>query len=260
MNERFTVLAIGDIVGPFALDYVCSKLWNLREEYKVDFVVANGENVSAGNGIEPASADKMLTSGVDVITSGNHIWQKKSIYTYLDENKGLIRPANYPGRDPGFGYFCGEARGYKVLCINVSGTVFMESLANPFDTVDKILEAENGKYDFSVLDIHAETTSEKIALGNYFDGRINIVFGTHTHVPTADERIFRNGTGYVTDLGMCGPTDSVLGVKTDIIIEKFRSKMPNRFDLADGELETGAVLFSINTVSGRVENVRRIRF
>ncbi|MBE6632000.1 MAG: YmdB family metallophosphoesterase [Ruminococcaceae bacterium] len=260
LNSTLKILTIGDIVGPEATDYLCSKLWKLREETEADLVVANGENASAGNGIDPASADSLFKAGVDVITGGNHSWQKKAIYSYIENCSSLLRPANYPGRDPGNGHVIKEAKGYRILVMNIMGTVFMEPLANPFDTADRILAEEKGKYDIAVLDIHAEATSEKIALANYLDGRVNLVFGTHTHVPTADLKILKGGTGYVTDLGMCGPRDSVLGIRPEIIIERFRTKMPGRFDLAQGELETGAALFTLDPSSGRTLNIERIYF
>ncbi len=260
MNNTFRIFAIGDIVGPMAVKYVGEKLWSFRKEHGITMVVCNGENAAAGNGIDPYSADKLLSSGCDVLTGGNHIFRKREIRQYLENSELLIRPANYPYGTPGNGYTVVDIDGYRVLVINVMGTIYLEALACPFATVERILERASGRYDFAVLDIHAEATSEKIALGRYFDGRINVVFGTHTHVATADTTILPKGTGYVTDLGMSGPPDGVLGVRADIIIEKLRMKLPVKFELAEGDTEVNGVIFDIDTASGRVIAAERVKF
>ncbi|MBO5670022.1 MAG: YmdB family metallophosphoesterase, partial [Clostridia bacterium] len=197
-------------------------------------------------------------AGADVITTGNHVWQKKDIRDMLCDSEQIIRPANYPPACPGAGYTVRDCLGWRILVINVMGTVYMDSLESPFDAVDRILAREAGRYDIAVLDVHAEATSEKIALGRYFDGRINIIFGTHTHVPTADLRILPHGSGYITDLGMFGPEESVLGVKTDIIIEKFRTKMPVRFEIADGPLVLCGACFTYDTDKKCITEVQQI--
>lgn len=260
MSSEFRILALGDVVGPFAVKYISEKLWNFRRDNSIDMVVCNAENAASGNGLDPFSADKLISSGCDVLTGGNHIFRKREIRDYLESSEVLVRPANYPIGTPGNGFTIVNIDGYKALVINVMGTIYLDSLACPFSTVERILEREAGRYDFAVLDVHAEATSEKIALGRYFDGRINVVFGTHTHVPTADMAVLPKGTGYVTDLGMSGPNDGVLGVRADIIIEKLRMKLPVKFELAEGDIEVDGVIFSIDKDSGKVTSVERIKF
>ena len=183
------ILAIGDVVGTRSIDYLREKLPEIRKQHNIDFVTANGENASEIHGISEKSACDLFAAGVDFITLGNHAFGRRDIYTMLGDARGIIRPANYPPLAPGGGYDILKICGYRVLCINILGTAFMEPLACPFATVDRILEREAGKYEFSMMDIHAETTSEKQALALNFDGRINKMYGTHTHVQTADERI-----------------------------------------------------------------------
>lgn len=256
--SQIRILTIGDVVGPAALEKLSTALFPLKNEYRADFVVVNGENAAPGNGIDVPSAKALLFSGADVITTGNHVWQKKDIRDFLCDSEQIIRPANYPPSCPGAGYTVHECLGWRILVINVMGTVYMESLESPFTAVDRILEREHGRYDLAVLDVHAEATSEKIALGNYFDGRIGIIFGTHTHVPTADLRILPGGSGYITDLGMVGPEQSVLGVKTEIIIEKFMTKMPVRFEIADGPLVLCGACFTYDTDKNCVTEVQQV--
>ena len=183
------ILALGDVVGRKAVSYLSDNLWNIRKKYNADLVVVNGENASDVYGIDTEDAKAILLAGADIITLGNHAFGRKNIFTLLSDSDSIIRPANYPPFTPGSGYTIANICGWRVLCINVSGTAFMNALACPFATVDKILEREKGAYDIALMDIHAESTSEKIALGRYFDGRIQVIFGTHTHVQTADEQI-----------------------------------------------------------------------
>lgn len=257
------ILALGDMVSPASVEGLKTRLWSYRKEEKIDFVIANGENASRGNGLEADAARQLLDYGVDVITGGNHIWQKNSLRPFLDSCKDIIRPMNYPGQSSGNGYTLADCNGYRVLVMNVSGTVFMESLACPFESVERCLKQNEGRYDISFLDIHAEATGEKYAIARYFDGRINCIFGTHTHVPTADAQVLAGGTGYITDLGMCGPKDSILGVKSELIIEKMKNKMPVRFEFADGDVEYNGAVFELDTsASGRFEvlSVKRVSF
>ena len=260
MSNQFKILALGDVVGPFAVKYISEKLWAFRRENNINMVVCNAENAASGNGLDPFGADKLISAGCDVLTGGNHIFRKREIRPYLESSEVLVRPANYPIGTPGNGYTIVNIDGFKVLVINVMGTIYLEALACPFSTVDRILEREAGRYDLAILDIHAEATSEKIALGRYFDGRINVVFGTHTHVATADTAVLPKGTGYVTDLGMSGPNDGVLGVRADIIIEKLRMKLPVKFELAEGDIEVNGVIFTLDTVSGKTLDVERVKF
>lgn len=252
------ILAVGDVVGQEAVALLEQHLWNWRKELGADLAVVNAENAAVGNGLDPDSAARLLHAGADVLTSGNHIFQKKSIYEYLDAHDHVIRPANYPPHCPGSGYTLTDVCGWRALVINVSGTVFLDTLACPFETVDRILDREAGKYDFALLDIHAEATAEKIALARYFDGRISCIWGTHTHVATADEKILPGGSGYITDLGMTGPTDSVLGVETDVVIEKFRTKMPVHFRTAQGGVVMHGALYTLEPSSGKTVSVRRV--
>ena len=259
MNRNFRILALGDVVGPEAVKYLSSRLWNYRKEQNISMVVCNAENAAIGNGLDPQSADKLLSAGCDVLTSGNHIFRKKEIRDYLENSPDVIRPANYPAGTPGSGYTIIQIDGYRILVMNILGQIFMEPLACPFATLERILEREKGRYDFSVLDIHAETTSEKIALARYFDGKINCIFGTHTHVATADAQTLPLGSGYITDLGMTGPSDSVLGIRSDIIIEKLRTKLPVKFELASGNIKANGAIFELDS-SGKCLSAERIEF
>ena len=252
------ILTLGDIVGTQTVDYLQGKLWELRRRERVDLVIANGENVSEIRGISARNAAELLDTGVDLITLGNHAWGKRDIYGVLENEARIIRPANYPAEAPGSGYTVLRADGWRILCINICGRVYMEPLASPFDTVDRILERERGAYDFAVMDIHAEATSEKLALAHYFDGRIAVMFGTHTHVPTADLQILPKGSGYVTDLGMCGPKNGILGTEKTAVLEKFRTQLPVQFRVADGEISCNGVLFE--TDGDRVKTMKRIEF
>lgn len=256
---QLRILTVGDVVGQNALDTLEKQLYSLRNEYRADFVVVNGENAAPGNGIDVPSAKTILSSGADVITTGNHVWKKKEIRDFLCDSERIVRPANYPPECPGAGYTILDCGGWRMLVINVMGTVYMDPLDCPFRCVDRILSREQGRYDFAVLDVHAEATSEKIALGRYFDGRIHVVFGTHTHVPTADLCILPGGTGYITDLGMTGPENSVLGVRTDIIIEKLKNHMPVRFELAPGPTVLCGACFTLDTDTRRVTDAVQIR-
>ena len=254
------ILALGDIVGHVAIDYLAEKLWAFRSQNKIDFCVANGENATEIRGISAADAEAILGTGVDLITLGNHAFGMKDIYSYLDANEHcIIRPANYPTDAPGVGYTIFGVNGWRVLCINVSGRVYLDPLASPFDTVDRILERENGLYDVALLDIHAEATSEKLAIGRYFDGRVQVLFGTHTHVPTADMQILPRGTGYVTDLGMCGETGGILGMDIDSVIKRMKSHLPHSFKVADGPAEADGVIFDLSTSDFKVKDVKRIK-
>lgn len=254
------ILVLGDIVGVRAIEYLKKTLWQVRRELNIDFVVANAENASDIHGLSKNHAEDILDAGVDFMTMGNHTFAKRDIYSYLDENPNkIIRPANYPTAAPGYGSSIVNVDGYKLLIMNVQGTAFMEPLDSPFDAVECILGAEEGKYDFSILDIHAEATSEKYALARYFDGKINMIFGTHTHVPTADEQILPAGSAYITDVGMVGPTNGILGTNADAVIYKMKNHLPSRFTVADGDIKAAGVIFNLDT-STRRASVKRVRF
>ncbi len=255
------ILFLGDIVGTNTLAYLSEELPYIREDYGLDFIIANGENVSNIHGISAKDYEKLIYAGVDFVTSGNHIFGKADIKQVLDDKHNIIRPMNYPKRLPGRGFEIFSVAGMRVLMMNVSGTAFMESLDSPFDAVDEVLSGCEGKYDLSILDIHAEATAEKLALANYFDGRIDIIVGTHTHVQTADERFLPNGSAYITDLGMCGPIDSIIGTRKDIIIKRQRDKMPGRFEVADGPFELRGAFFDIenNSEGTKVLSIERFK-
>lgn len=254
------ILTLGDVVGTSAVEYLKNNLWKLRSSIGADFVVANGENAAEIHGISAVNAQDLFDAGVDLITLGNHTYGRRDICTLLSDSQNIIRPANYPPLAPGSGYTIINVCGWRILGINILGTALMESMACPFATVDKILEREKGSYDIALLDIHAEATSEKNALGRYFDGRIHVIFGTHTHVPTADEQILPQGSGYITDIGMTGPIDSVIGTDIAAVIEKMRTKMPVRFTVAGGEIRAQGALFTLDTDSMRVTHVERVTF
>ncbi|MGC2433085.1 MAG: TIGR00282 family metallophosphoesterase, partial [Desulfobaccales bacterium] len=227
------ILFIGDIVGNPGRRAVEELLPRLVDQYFIDLVVANGENASGGIGITPAVADQLFSYGIDVLTSGNHIWKHKEILPYLEETDRLLRPANYPPETPGRGYAVVEtAAGEQVGVINLEGRVFMNTIDCPFRTVDRILGLLPKELKVILVDMHAEATSEKQALGWFLDGRVSAVVGTHTHVQTADGRVLPGGTGYLSDAGMTGPVDSVIGMKREIILERFWSQLPQPFKVA----------------------------
>ena len=248
-------------MGEQTLRYLAEKLPAERRALGADLVIVNGENVCDVKGISPAAADALIDYGADILTSGNHVFDRRDIYDYLDNKKTLLRPLNYPAECPGEGArIVTSADGWKVLVLNVSGCAFMDALNNPFASVERALDDHRGKYDVAILDIHAEATSEKLALARYFDGRIGVIFGTHTHVQTADEQILPNGTGYITDLGMTGPIDGILGVRAEEVIIKSRTHMPRRFSVATGEVRACGALFDLDAVTGRCKSVKRIVF
>ncbi|NMP37477.1 MAG: TIGR00282 family metallophosphoesterase [Clostridiales bacterium] len=251
------VFVIGDVVGGVGCAFLRSKLPAFKKLKGVDVCIANGENSADGNGITPQSAEYLLDSGVDMITSGNHVYRRREVYDYLDSDVPVIRPFNYPAGNPGRGVYVIDKGRFTLGVINLSGTMFMEALANPFDAAEAAL-AELSGCNAIVVDFHAEATAEKRALGFYLDGRVSALYGTHTHVLTADEQILPGGTGYITDIGMTGPVQSVLGVKPEITIEKFRTAMPTRFDTADGECMLNGCLFEIDARSGKTLGVERV--
>lgn len=261
MESSATILFIGDVFGHPGRRILKETLPGLVEEYSPDLVLANGENAAAGFGITPSLVEELLALGIAVLTSGNHIWDKKEILPYLADHADgrLLRPANYPGPSPGHGLYVGRTRSemnYAVM--NLQGRVFMPSIDCPFRTADKLLEQIPAEVKIRIVDMHAEATSEKLALGWYLDGRVTAVVGTHTHVPTADEVVLPQGTAYVTDIGMTGPYDSVIGVEKRAVIEKFLSQIPARFEVAKGDARLSAVLIEANPDSGRALSIQRI--
>ena len=255
------ILAIGDVTSPAGLSHLAKNLWKYREENKIDFVIVNGENASFITGISEEGAVKLLRGGADCITGGNHTLKNRKIYTYIEEERALLRPINFGDAAPGRGYAILDACGYSVLVINAMGIVNIEPRLNsPYGYIDKVLSDEAGRYDLAVLDIHAEATGEKLALAYAYDGRINVIFGTHTHVPTADERILPNGTGYITDVGMCGEEGGVLGMDPAVVVERQRTALPTPFKAASGEPKADGVIFDVDTSTKRVLKIQRISF
>lgn len=255
------ILALGDIVGSDTVAYLKNNLPAVQKKEGIDFTVANGENVSEIRGISAADARGILDAGVDLITLGNHAFGIRDIGDFLDSNpQRIIRPANFPPAAPGNGYTVVKVGGWRLLCISVSGRAFLDPLACPFETLDKILSREAGAYDLALLDVHGEATSEKMAVAYDFDGKIQIIFGTHTHVATADERVLPHGTGYLTDLGMCGPEEGIIGTEREDVIYRFRTQLPTRFHVAHGKISAHGAIFDLDEEARRVRSVKRIVF
>lgn len=250
------LLMLGDIVGQAGVERVCQLLPSYRRKEGIDFVIANGENSAQGNGILPHSADNLFDAGCDVITTGNHGLRRREIYSYMDECPYLLRPANYHPSAPGRGFTIIDRPPLRVLVINLQGTVYLDSIRNPFDTIDEILEGADTP--LIVVDFHAEATSEKLCLGYYLDGRASLVCGTHTHVPTADARILPGGTGYITDLGMCGGADSVLGVKKELAISRMRTHLPTRFENDPRQVVLQGIVADIDNKTGKTAKIRQL--
>lgn len=253
------LLFIGDIVGRTGRQAVARRLHRLVDLHRVDLVVANGENAAAGFGLTAEVTRDLLDLGIDVLTSGNHIWDKKEIYDVLNEEPRLLRPANYPPGLPGrgSGVFSTSA-GIRVGIINLEGRVFMNALDCPFRAADRLVEEMRRQTPVILVDFHAEATSEKAAMGAYLDGRVSTVVGTHTHVQTADERILPGGTGYLTDAGMTGSRDAVIGIRKELAIERFLTQLPVRFEVAKKDPVLCGILFSIDEATGRAVGVQRI--
>jgi metallophosphoesterase (TIGR00282 family) len=253
------VLMVGDVVGKPGRQLTLELVPRLKTEYAVDFVIVNGENAAGGIGITPEIVQTMLHHDINVITLGNHAWGKREIYPTLDTEPRLLRPANYPPGVPGKGYGVYACPAGLVGVVSLQGRTFMDPIDDPFRAVDAILEILRKKTAIICIDFHAEATSEKQAFGWYVDGRASVVVGTHTHIQTADERILPEGTAYLTDLGMTGPIDSVIGMKRDIVIPRFTSLLPARFEVADGEAQLCAALIDIHPDSGHATAIRRIQ-
>lgn len=251
------VLFLGDVVGKSGCDFVARHLGSIKKTYGVDACIINGENSAEGNGITPDSARMLFDAGADVITTGNHVLKRKEIFPKLDEQNGIIRPANYHHSAPGAGVFVLDKLRWQLCVINLQGQAGMEPCGNPFEKIDQLLQEL--PYKNILVDFHAEMTSEKKAMGYYLDGRVSAVLGTHTHVQTADERILPKGTAYITDAGMCGGKNSVLGVKREIIIQKFLTNLPARFEYDHQDMELNAVLIEIDNASGKSQDIQRIR-
>ncbi len=252
------ILFVGDIVGRPGRRILKACLAEICHSETVDLVIANGENSAGGFGISVDVCQELLTAGADVITLGNHTWDNREITKVLEQERRVIRPANYPDGTPGEGsYIATTERGTQVGVINILGLVFLEALSCPFLTADYYVNEIKKKTPYIIVDFHAEATSEKMALGWYLDGRVSAVIGTHTHIATADEKVLPKGTGYITDAGMTGPKHSVLGIDPQIVITKFLSKRPVRFELASGPIQFNGVLVEVNE-NGLTTNIKRV--
>ncbi len=255
------LLAVGDVCSPCGVNAVKTILPKIKKEKNIDAVIINGENSAEGNGITPDVAEYLFNCGADVITGGNHSLRRSEIYDYLDTKDYILRPHNLIDAEAGKGYCLVDFGKFSMAVINLSGTIYMERTPaeNPFNVADELIErAKSDGANVIVVDFHAEATSEKRALGFYLDGKVSVVFGTHTHIQTADEQILQNGTGYITDLGMTGPKDSVLGVKKEIIIQRLKNNDMSKFQFADGEATFCGCIFDIDLKSGKTVSIERI--
>jgi metallophosphoesterase (TIGR00282 family) len=256
-----TILFLGDVVGRPGRRALARVVPRLCREAAVGFVVANCENASGGKGVDPESAEELYDAGVDVLTSGNHVWQNRAIVPYLEENTRLLRPLNFPAGVPGSGSTVRSQRhgNVRVAVINLIGRVFMQPVDCPFRAAEAAVERVRSDADVVIVDMHAEATSEKVAMGRFLDGRVAAVLGSHTHVQTADDAVLPGGTAYLTDAGMCGPEDSVLGVRSDAVIRRFLTQMPTRFDVAGGAVLVQGALVDVDEATGRARAIRRVR-
>jgi 2',3'-cyclic-nucleotide 2'-phosphodiesterase len=264
MTDRASLvrcLLIGDIIGKPGRLAVRQIVTDLRRELDLDLVVANGENVAAGMGITPSLADELLGAGIDVLTSGNHIWDKREIYDYLEGDRPLLRPLNYPSDSPGRGWLIHRLPdGGDVAIVNIMGRVYMNQLDSPFTAMDGLLEqAAEPLPPVRLVDFHCEITSEKNAMGWYLDGRVTAVVGTHTHVPTADARLLPKGTAYISDLGMTGPRDSIIGFKVETVLPRFVHHMPTRFEVGEGPVAFNGVVVEAERSSGRAVSISQVQ-
>ncbi|MGI8495600.1 MAG: TIGR00282 family metallophosphoesterase [Pyrinomonadaceae bacterium] len=253
------ILIIADVVARPGRKIVLQEIHNLREKYNIDIALINGENVAGGFSITPAIADEFFQNGIDLITSGNHIFDKSEIVPYLKNNPLLLRPANYPPETPGNGLFVGEINGFKIAVFNLLGRVFMPPVDDPFRIADKCLESIPDEVKIRLVDFHAEATSEKYALGWYLNGRVSAVYGSHTHVPTADERIFDGGTAYITDVGMTGSYAGSIGMEKEQIINRFTKMPARRAAHADGDIWICALVVEVDESNGKATKIERLR-
>ncbi|HEY87575.1 MAG TPA: TIGR00282 family metallophosphoesterase [Dehalococcoidia bacterium] len=248
------IMAIGDIIGKPGRWAVSKLLPDLQQQYGVDLIIANAENAAGGLGLTPITAKELLSAGIDVLTSGNHIWAKREIIPYLDSEMPILRPLNYPPGVPGRGYIVNS----QAMVVNLMGRTFMGEIDCPFQAMDKLLAELEYKPPVIIVDFHAEATSEKMALGRYLDGRVSAVLGTHTHVGTIDAQVLAQGSAYVTDIGMTGPVDSVIGDDTGAVLRRFLTGMPHRLSVGKGKTMFNAVLVRVADDSGWAISIDRI--
>jgi len=254
------VLFVGDVVGRAGRDIIKGRLELFKDREKIDIAIVNAENAAGGSGLTPRIAKELFSAGADVLTSGDHIWRKREIYEFLDTNDKIVRPLNYPEGAPGKGAIIVEINGgVKVGIINIIGRVFMDAVECPFRSAKKEVETLREITPVIIVDIHAEATSEKVAMGWYLDGKVTAVIGTHTHIQTADEKILPEGTAYITDCGMTGPYDSVIGRKKEKIIERYLTQLPTTFDLAEEGIEMHGVIVDVDEKTGKARGIKRVQ-
>lgn len=254
------VIVIGDVVGKPGRKILTEKLKALKEQHEAEFVVANAENAAEGAGVVPKVGDEIINAGVDVMTSGNHIFDKKEVIQYIENEPRLLRPANYAPDAPGRGLWLGSSvSGTQVAVINIQGRVFMPPTECPFRTADRLLAEIGNRAKVIIVDHHAEATSEKLAMGRYLDGRVSVVVGTHTHVQTADEQVLSGGTAYITDLGMTGPYDSIIGVESQLVVTRFLRGLPIRYQTATENPQLHGVVVEIDERTGKAIGIQRLQ-
>lgn len=253
------ILFIGDIVGKPGREAIKRFLKPLQSEHQIDVTIANGENAAAGKGLTREIAEELYANGIQFMTMGNHVWDQRDIMNFIDREPRLVRPANYPAGAPGQGYGYIRTMGKKIGILNLSGRVFLPPLDDPFSGAIRWINQIKQETPIVIVDFHAEATSEKVALGWFLDGKVSAVVGTHTHIQTADARLLHQGTAYITDVGMTGPRDSVLGVKKEIIINRFLTQLPAKFELASGPIQLNAVVIDIDEVTGKAHKIEAIQ-
>jgi metallophosphoesterase (TIGR00282 family) len=252
------VLMIGDVVARPGRIAVLERIQDIREQHGIELAVMNGENVAGGFSITPRLADELFASGIDIMTSGNHIFDKREVLPYIEQNSKLLRPANFPPGTPGQGMWTGEVRGRRVAVINLIGRIFMQPADDPFRAADKLIDSLDAEIKIRLVDLHAEATSEKYAMAWYLDGRVSALVGTHTHVQTADERILPQGTAYLTDLGMTGSYAGVIGMKREDVVERFMTATSKRAEHAEGSVRICGVVLDIDDATGRAREITRL--
>jgi metallophosphoesterase (TIGR00282 family) len=252
------IMVAGDIVGKPGRKIVTDKVPRLRRELSLDFVVVNGENAAGGSGITPDILDRLFESGVDAVTTGDHVFRRGELIPRLETDTRVLRPLNLPEASPGNGYTFVSAKDQEIAVINLVGRTFMQATRCPFLCVDRVLDDIGRRTNIIIVDMHAEATSEKVAMGWYLDGRVSAVLGTHTHIPTADARILPGGTAYMTDLGMTGPHDSVIGRRTDRVLSRFLTGLPTPFDVAKGDIRLNGAVVEVNPTSGKAISIERL--
>lgn len=251
------IFTVGDVVGKAGCDFLIERLPTYKKYKGIDLCIVNGENSAQGNGISQSSCEQLFLAGADVVTTGNHVYKRNEVYEYLDSMKPVLRPANYNENNPGRGYLIADKGRAQCGVINIMGNAFIECVENPFCCIDRILPLLSD-CKIIIVDFHAEATSEKRAMGFYLDGKVTAVVGTHTHVQTADEQILPNGTAYITDLGMTGPLQSVLGIKPELVINKLKYQMPTRFENAVGDMILCGSLIEADEKTGKALSIERV--